>query len=80
MVFAERFHQRRGFFFERVVISGLRTKNCGLDSAFVADAMLLPSMATAEHLDQAMLHPVDFRYRKVIRHLAFYFSTITAYL
>jgi hypothetical protein len=26
-------------------------------------------METAEHLDQSILHPVDFRYRKVIRHL-----------
>jgi hypothetical protein len=26
-------------------------------------------METAKHLDQLMLHPVDFRYRKIIRHL-----------
>src|SRR5438309_10078575 len=26
-------------------------------------------METAEHFDQSMLHPVDFSYRKVIRHL-----------
>jgi hypothetical protein len=26
-------------------------------------------METAEHFDQAILHPVDFRYRKIIRHL-----------
>jgi hypothetical protein len=41
----------------------LRTKNGGLNSALIAD-----TMETAEHLDQSMLHPVDFRYRKVIRH------------
>jgi hypothetical protein len=26
-------------------------------------------VGTAEHLDQSMLHAVDFRYRKVVRHL-----------
>ena len=46
VVFAKRLHQRRSFLFERVVISGLRTKNGGLDRALVAD-----TMETAEHLD-----------------------------
>jgi hypothetical protein len=64
VVVAERLHQRSRFFFEGVVIADLRAKNGGLNSAFIADAM-----ETAEHLDQAMLHPVDFRYRQVIGHL-----------
>jgi hypothetical protein len=42
----------------------LWTKNGGLNSALVAD-----TMETAEHLDQSMLHPGDFRYRKIFRHL-----------
>ena len=64
VVVAERLHQRSRFFFDGVVIAGLRTKNGGLNSALIAD-----TMETAEHLDQSMLHPVDFRYRKIIRHL-----------
>ena len=64
VVVSKRLHQRSRFFFDGVVISGLRTKNGGLDSALVAD-----TMETAEHFDQSMLHPVDFRYREVIRHL-----------
>ena len=64
VVVAERLHQRGRFFFDGVVIAGLRTKNGGLNSALIAD-----TLATAEHLDQSMLHPVDFRDRKVIRHL-----------
>ena len=51
VVVAERLHQCGRFFFDRVVIAGLRTKNRGLNSALVAD-----TMETAEHLDQAMLH------------------------
>lgn len=46
VVVAERLHQRSRFFFDRVVIAGLRTKNGGLNSALVAD-----TMETAEHLD-----------------------------
>src|SRR5208282_1448137 len=69
VVVRERLHQRSRFFFEGVVIADLRTKNGGLNRAFIADAM-----ETAEHLNQAMLHSVDFRYRKIIRHLAFYFA------
>src|SRR6202040_4201846 len=64
VVFAERLHQSSRFFLDGVVIAGLRTKNGGLNSALIAD-----TMETAEHIDQSMLHPVDFRYRKVIRHL-----------
>jgi len=64
VVVTERLHKRGRFFFTGVVIADLRTKNCGLNSALVADAM-----ETAEQLDQSMLHPVNFRYRKVIRHL-----------
>lgn len=64
VIVAKRLHQRSRFFFDGVVIAGLRTKNGGLNSALIAD-----TMETAEHLDQSMLHPVDFRYRKIIRHL-----------
>jgi hypothetical protein len=64
VVVAERLHQRSRFFFDGVVIAGLRTENGGLNGALIAD-----TMETAEHLDQSMLHPVDFRDRKVIRHL-----------
>ncbi len=46
VVVAERFHQRSRFFFDGIVVASLRTKNGGLDRAFVADAM-----KTAEHLD-----------------------------
>ena len=58
VVVAERLHQSTRFFLDGVVIAGLRTKNGGLNRALVAD-----TMETAEHLDQSMLHPVDFRYR-----------------
>ena len=64
MVITEGLHQRGAFFFDGIVIADLRTKNGGLHSALVSDAM-----ETAEHFDQAILHPVDFRYRKIIRHL-----------
>jgi hypothetical protein len=64
VIVAERIHQRRRFFFDGVVIAGLQTKNGGLNGALIAD-----TMETAEQLDQSMLHPVDFGYRKVVRHL-----------
>ena len=64
VIVAERLHQRSRFFLDGVVIAGLRTKNGGLNRALVADTMEI-----AEHLDQSMLHPVDFRYRKIFRHL-----------
>ena len=64
MVVAERLHQGGRFFFDGIEIAGLRTKNGGLNRALVAD-----TMETAEHLDQSVLHPVDFRYGKGIRHL-----------
>jgi hypothetical protein len=64
MVVAERLHQRGRFFFDGIVVADLRTKNGGLNSALIAH-----TMETAEHLDQSMLHPVDFRYREVICHL-----------
>lgn len=63
-VIAERFHQRRSLFFDGIVVASLRTKNSGLNSALIADAL-----ETAEHLDQSVLHQVDFGYREVIRHL-----------
>jgi hypothetical protein len=64
VVVPERLRQRRRFFFKGIVIAVLRAKNRGLHSAFIPD-----SMKAAEQLDQSMLHPVDFRYRKIIRHL-----------
>jgi hypothetical protein len=64
VVVGKRLHHRRRFFFDGVVIADLRTKNGGLNSALIAD-----TMQTTEQIDQSMLHPVDFRYRKVIRHL-----------
>ena len=64
VIIAERLHQRRCFFFDGVVIAGLRTKNGGLNRTLITDAV-----ETAEQFDQSMLHPVDFRYRKVVRHL-----------
>ena len=69
VVICERLHQRGRFFFDGVVIAGLRTKNGGLNRALIAN-----TVETAEHFDQPMLHPVDFRDRKVIRHLAFYLA------
>jgi len=64
MVVAKRLHQRGSFFFNGIVIADLRTKNGGLNCALIAH-----TMATAEYLNQSMLHPVDFRHRKMIRHL-----------
>ena len=64
VVVTERLHQRGRFFFDGVVIADLGTKNGGLNGALIAD-----TMETAEQVDQSMLHPVDFRYRKVICHL-----------
>src|SRR5450759_3944740 len=68
VVVGERFHQRGRFFFDGVVIAGLRTENGGLNRALIAD-----TLKTAEQLDQSVLRTVDFRDRKVIRHLAFSF-------
>ena len=64
VVVPERLHHRRRLFFKGIVIAVLRAKNRGLHGAFIPD-----SMKAAEQLDQSMLHPVDFRYRKIIRHL-----------
>ena len=64
VIIAKRLHQCRCFFFDRVVIAGLRTKNGGLNRALITDAM-----ETSEQFDQSMLHAVDFRYRNVVRHL-----------
>ncbi len=66
VVVAERLHERGRFFFEGIVIADLRTKNGGLNQASMSYAM-----ETAEQLDEPVLHPVDFRHRKVIRHLPF---------
>jgi hypothetical protein len=65
VVIAERLHQRGCFFFEGVVVSRLRTKNGGLDGSLISNAV-----ETAEHFDQPMLYPVDFRNSKVVRHLS----------
>src|SRR5580693_6149491 len=46
------------------VIAGLGAKNGGFNGTFIAD-----TMATAKHLDQSMLHTVDFGYRQEVRHL-----------
>lgn len=46
VVIAKRFHQRGRFFFDGIVVSGLWTKNGGLDSALIAD-----TMETAEDFD-----------------------------
>jgi hypothetical protein len=64
VIVAEGLHQRGRFFFEGVVIADLRTKHGRLNSALIAE-----TMDTAEYLEQSILHTVDFRYRKVIRHL-----------
>src|SRR5208337_1487575 len=69
VVVRERLHQRGRFFLDGVVIASLRTKNGSLNRALVADAM-----PAAESLDQSVLHPVNFRDRKVIRHLASYLA------
>jgi hypothetical protein len=42
VVISRRFHQRGRFFFEGTVVSGLRTKNGGLDSALIADTQEAP--------------------------------------
>ena len=55
---SERLHQRGRLFFDGVVVSGLWAENGGLNRALVADPM-----PAAEHLDQPMLHQVDFRDR-----------------
>jgi hypothetical protein len=39
VVVPERLHQRGRFFFERVVIAGLRTKDGGLHGALIADTV-----------------------------------------
>jgi hypothetical protein len=44
----ERLHQSRGFFFDRAVIAGLRSKNRSFNSAFIAD-----TVRTAEELDES---------------------------
>ena len=46
VIVGERLHQRGRFFFDGVVIAGLRSENGGLNRPLIADAM-----ETAEHLD-----------------------------
>ena len=58
VVVTERLHQGCRFLIEGAVIAGLGTKNGGLNGTLIAD-----TMATAKHLDQSMLHTVDFGYR-----------------
>jgi hypothetical protein len=64
MVITERFHQRDCFFFDGVIASSLRTKNGGLDGSLISN-----TVETAEHFDQTMLYPIDFRDGQVVRHL-----------
>ena len=64
VIVAEGLHQRGRLFFEGVVIAGLGPENGGLHRALVAD-----TMKATEHLDKQVLHLVDFRDRKVLRHL-----------
>jgi hypothetical protein len=64
VVISQRLHQSGRFFLDGVVVPGLRAKNGGLNGTLIAD-----TMETAEDFDQSMLHPVDFGYREVIRHL-----------
>jgi len=64
VVVAKRFHQRRCFLFDGIVITDLRTKDRGLYSTLVTHAM-----ETAEHLNEPVLHRVRFSHRKVVRHL-----------
>jgi hypothetical protein len=63
-VVTERLHQGCRFLIEGTVIAGLGAKNGGFNGTFIAD-----TMATAKHLDQSMLHTVDFGYRQEVRHL-----------
>lgn len=46
VVISRRFHQRGRFFFDGTVVSGLRTKNGGLDSVLIAH-----TLETAEDFD-----------------------------
>ena len=64
MVISQRLHQGGGFFFDGTVISGLRAKNCGLNRALITDAM-----HATEHLNETVLHRVDFCDRQEVRHL-----------
>lgn len=64
VVITERFHQRRCFLLDRAAVSGLRAKNCGLNRALIADAM-----HATEHLNETVLHRIDFCDRQEVRHL-----------
>ena len=64
MVISQRLHQGGGFFFDGIVVSGLRAENCGLNRALITDAM-----HATEHLNETVLHRVDFCHRQEVRHL-----------
>ena len=64
VVVTERLHQSCRFLINGAVTTGLGTKNAGLHGTLIAD-----TMAAAKHLDQSMLHTVDFGYRQGVRHL-----------
>ena len=64
MVHAQRFHQGGSLFLHRVVVARLWTIHRRLNRTGIAYAM-----QTAEQLDEAMLHAVDFGHRKVLAHL-----------
>jgi len=57
---AERPHQRSRFFFERVVVAVLRTKNGGLDGVLIANAV-----TAAEPVNQQVLHLVHLPDRQI---------------
>ena len=63
MVVPKRLHERRRFLFERIVVTRLRTENCGLNRTFISNAM-----QATEHVDEPVLHLVDFCDRQVFRH------------
>ncbi len=64
VVVTERLHQCGGLFFDGVVIASLRTKNGGLNSTFVADAL-----EAAESFDQQKVHLVHFCHGQIFPHL-----------
>ena len=51
VIVAERLHQRSRFFFDGVVIAGLRTENSGLNRGLIAN-----TVDAAKQFDQSMLH------------------------
>src|SRR6266481_63141 len=68
VVVPEGIHQRGCLFFNGVVIAGLRAADGGLHQACVTNSV--EAAQAAEHIDQLVLHLVDFRDRQVdaLRH------------